>query len=46
MSWWVESRVLDEEDSAGLLQDNFENHFRNMFFKCDSYKIYYMHAQF
>ncbi len=27
---WIES-VLDEGDSAGLLQDHFENHFRYMF---------------
>ncbi len=45
MNWWVESSVLDEGDSAGL-QDSLENHFRDMFFKCDSFKIYYMHAQF
>ncbi len=31
MSWWVESGVLDEGDSAGLLQDSFENPFRDMF---------------
>ncbi len=31
MSWWVESGVLDEGDSAGLLQDSLENHFRDMF---------------
>ncbi len=31
MNWRVESGVLDEEDSAGLLQDSFENHFRDMF---------------
>ncbi len=24
MSWWVESSVLDDGDSAGLLQDSFE----------------------
>ncbi len=30
MSWWVESSVLDEWDSAGL-QDSLENHFRDMF---------------
>ncbi len=33
MSWWVESGVLDEGDSAGLHQDSFENHFRDMFLK-------------
>ncbi len=44
MNWRVESGVLDEGDSAGLLQDSFENHFRDMFLK---YNItYYMHAQF
>ncbi len=42
MSWRVEPGVLDEGDSAGLLQDSFENHV----LKCYSYKIYYMHAQF
>ncbi len=26
MSWRVESGVLDEGDSAGVLQDSFENH--------------------
>ncbi len=31
MSWRVESGVLDEGDSAALLQDSFENHFRDMF---------------
>ncbi len=31
MNWWVESGVLDEGDSAALLQDTFENHFRDMF---------------
>ncbi len=31
MSWRVESGVLDEGDSAGMLQDSFENHFRDMF---------------
>ncbi len=31
MSGRVESGVLDEGDSAGLLQDSFENHFRDMF---------------
>ncbi len=31
MSRRVESSVLDEGDSAGLLQDSFENHFRDMF---------------
>ncbi len=27
MSWRVESSVLDEGDSARMLQDSFENHF-------------------
>ncbi len=31
MNWRVESGVLDEEDSAGLLQDSFEKRFRDMF---------------
>ncbi len=31
MSWLVDSGVLDERDSAGRLQDSFENHFRDMF---------------
>ncbi len=31
MSWWVESGVLDEGDSAGVPQETFENHFRDMF---------------
>ncbi len=31
MSWWVESGVLDEGDSAGVPQDSFKNHFRDMF---------------
>ncbi len=31
MNWRVESGVLDEGDSAGLLWDGFENHFRDMF---------------
>ncbi len=31
MSRRVESGVLDEGDSAGLLQDSLENHFRDMF---------------
>ncbi len=31
MNWRVESGVLDEGDSAGLLQDSFENHFRDTF---------------
>ncbi len=31
MSWRVESSVLDERDSAGMLQDSFEKHFRDMF---------------
>ncbi len=30
MNWLVESSVLDEWDSAGLLQDSLENHFRDM----------------
>ncbi len=30
MSWRVESGVLGERDSAGLLQDSFENHFIDM----------------
>ncbi len=31
ISWRIESGVLDEGDSAGLLQDSLENHFRDMF---------------
>ncbi len=31
MSWRVELSVLDEGDSARMLQDSFENHFRDMF---------------
>ncbi len=31
MSWRVESGMIDEGDSAGLLQDSFENHFIDMF---------------
>ncbi len=31
MSWRVEYSVLDEGDSAMMLQDSFENHFRDMF---------------
>ncbi len=31
MNWRVESGVLDEGDSAMMLQDSFENHFRDMF---------------
>ncbi len=31
MSWRVESSVIDEEDGARMLQDSFENHFRDMF---------------
>ncbi len=31
MSWRVESSVLDEGDSARMLQDSLENHFRDMF---------------
>ncbi len=45
MSWRVESGVLDEWDSVGLLQDSFENHFRDMFLNV-THIIYYMHAQF
>ncbi len=33
MSWRVESGVLDEEDSAGLLWGSFENDFRDIFLK-------------
>ncbi len=29
MNWRVESGVLDEGDSAGMLRDSFENHFRD-----------------
>ncbi len=45
MSWRVESGVLDEGDSAGLLRDSLENHFRDMFLNV-THEIYYMHAQF
>ncbi len=31
MSWRVKLGVLDEWDSAGMLQDSFENHFRDIF---------------
>ncbi len=31
MNWRVESSVLDDGDSAGVLQVKFENHFRDMF---------------
>ncbi len=31
MSWRVESSVLDEGDNARMLQEIFENHFRDMF---------------
>ncbi len=31
MNWRVESGVLDEGDSAGVPQESFENHFRDMF---------------
>ncbi len=31
MNWRVESGVLDEGDSAGMLQGSLENHFRDMF---------------
>ncbi len=31
MSLLVESGVLDEAESAGLLRDSFENYFRDMF---------------
>ncbi len=31
MSGRVESGVLDEGDSAGVPQESFENHFRDMF---------------
>ncbi len=33
MNWRVESGVLDEGDSAGLLRDSLENHFRDTFLK-------------
>ncbi len=45
MSWRVESGVLDEGDSAGLLRDSFENHFRHMFLNV-THITYYVHAQF
>ncbi len=45
MSGRVESGVLDEGDSAGLLQDSFEDHFRDMFLNV-THITYYMHAQF
>ncbi len=45
MNWRVESGVLDEGDSAGLLRDSFENHFRDMFLNV-THITYYMHAQF
>ncbi len=45
MSRQVESSVLDEGDSAGLLQDSFENHFRDVFLNVTRI-TYYMHAQF
>ncbi len=45
MSGRVESGVLDEGDSAGLLQDSFEDHFRGMFLNV-THITYYMHAQF
>ncbi len=44
MNWRVESSLLDEGDSAGLLQDRFENHFRDMFLNV-THITYYMHAQ-
>ncbi len=46
MNWRVESGVLDEGDSAGLLQDSLENHFRDMFLNVTHIKYNYMHAQF
>ncbi len=44
MSGRVESGALDEGQSAGMLQDSFENHFRDMFLNA-THKIYYMHEQ-
>ncbi len=44
MNWRVESSVLDEGDSAGLLQDSFENHFRDMFLNV-IHITYYMHTR-
>ncbi len=31
MNWRVKSSVLDKGDSARMLRDSFENHFRDMF---------------
>ncbi len=45
MSLRVKSGVLDEGDSARMLQDTFENHFRDMFLNV-THITYYMHAQF
>ncbi len=42
MSGGVESGVLDEGDSAGVPQDSFENHFRDMFLNMTHY--IHMHA--
>ncbi len=43
MNWRVESGVLDEGDSAGMLRDSFENHFSD---SSQTHITYYMHAQF
>ncbi len=45
MNWRVESAVLDEGDSAGLLRDSLENHFRDTFLNV-THITYYMHVQF
>ncbi len=41
----IRCSVLDEGDSAGLLWDSFENHFRDIFLNV-THITYYMHAQF
>ncbi len=43
MSGRVESGVLDEGDSAGVPQESFENHFRDMFLNV-THISYCMHA--
>ncbi len=46
MSGRVESGVLDEGDSAGVPQDSFENHFRDMFLNMSIYNILHACTQF
>ncbi len=36
--------MLDEGDSAGVPQDSFENHFRDMFLNMSIYNILHAHS--